>query len=471
VPTTDRRCRVAYAQSLGVLLRSILVEREPIYRQQETVQRFSAAAFGLEPEACEHLHDDTIGRALDRLFFADRSALLTEVVVTAGRRFEISWQEMHNDTTSIRFTGQYSAAQGRRICGRRAPWITYGHSKDHRPDLKQLLCILTTSADGGIPVQFRTADGNTSDSKTHIDTWEALVQITGRTDFLYYADSKLCTDENLSYIAQRHGRFLTVLPRSRREDAEFRAWIQTHEPEWKTVWDRPHPRRRRGPRDIWRVHCAPLRSREGWPVVWVNSSLLALHQEQSRRSRLARAIQDLDRLRLQLAGPRPRLRSRAAVEKRSERILEHLKVQDYVRVRIETQAEPRFVQESRGRPGPDTRFRRQVHERLVLHWELDEARIAYAHRSDGMYPLLTNDPSLSAQEVLEAHKRQPRLEKRFEQLKTEHEIAPVVLKTDRRIEGFFFLYFLALLVQALVSLEPRCAMPRPGMPNPALDPV
>ena len=58
--------------------------------------------------------------------------------------------------------------------GKRAPAITYGYSKDHRPDLKQLLFILTTDADGGVPVQFRTADGNTNDSITHIETWTTL---------------------------------------------------------------------------------------------------------------------------------------------------------------------------------------------------------------------------------------------------------------------------------------------------------
>ncbi len=463
VPTTDRRCRLPYAQSLGVLLRSILVEREPIYRQQEVVQGYAASAFGLEPDDVAHLHDDTLGRALDRLFLADRGTLLTEVVVLAGQRFGIQMRELHNDTTSIRFTGQYPAARGRWRRGRRAPWITYGHSQDHRPDLKQLLWVLTTSADGGVPVQFRSADGNTSDSKTHIETWEALCRITGRCDFLYVADSKLCSGENMDYIARRHGRFVVVLPRTRREDAEFRHWIQDHEPEWETVWDRPHPRRRHGPRDLWRVYRAPLPSREGWPVVWVYSALLALHQEQSRRGRLARASQDLERLRDQLSGARPRLRSSTEVEKRAAHILQHLKVDRYVRVRVETEVEPRFVQESRGRPGPETRYRRQVRQRLRLHWEIDETQIAYDRRSDGMYPLLTNDRDLSSRQVLEAHKRQPTLEKRFEQLKTVFEIAPVCLKSDTRIEAFFFVYFLALLVQAVVERELRVAMRREGV--------
>ena len=50
VPTSDRRVRVPYSKALGVLLRSILVEREPIYRQQETVSTFAAECFGLSNE-------------------------------------------------------------------------------------------------------------------------------------------------------------------------------------------------------------------------------------------------------------------------------------------------------------------------------------------------------------------------------------------------------------------------------------
>lgn len=460
VPTTDSRCRLAHGKSLAVLLRSILVEREPIYRQQETVRSFAPGAFGLAADEIESLHDDTIGRALDRLFDADRGTLLTAVVVRARERFRIRLHELHNDTTSIRLTGQYRAARGRSIRGRRAPWITYGHSKDHRPDLKQLLWVLTTSADGGIPVQFRSADGNVSDAQTHIATWEALCEVTGRRDFLYVADSKLCSGENMDYIDRRRGRFVVVLPRTRREDGDFRAWIQDHEPEWETVWDRPNPRRRSGPRDVWRVFRSPLPSREGWPVVWVWSSLLALQHEQSRQARLARAIQDLERLRGRLSSPRPRLRSRSEVERRVARIVRGLKVEHYLRIAVTTELEHRFVQEHRGRPGPETRYRRQTSEWLRLHWELDEEKLAYDRRSAGMYPLLTNDRKLSPRQVLEAHKRQPALEKRFQQLKSVHEIAPVFLKNEGRIEAFFFLYFLALVVQAVIERELRTAMRR-----------
>jgi hypothetical protein len=159
VPTTDARSALPHARALGVLLRSIIVEREPIYRQAEMVQGFAGWLFGLHAHELEHLSDDRIGRALVRLFDADRAALLTDVVVAVGQRFGVRFEEFHNDSTSIRFCGQYRAASRRNIRGRTAPAITYGYSKDHRPDLKQLLFILTMDADGNVPVHFRCADG------------------------------------------------------------------------------------------------------------------------------------------------------------------------------------------------------------------------------------------------------------------------------------------------------------------------
>jgi len=138
VSTDDRRIRMPYAKALGVLVRSLLLEREPMYRQHETVSRFAPWAFGQDEALAEHLSDDAVGRALDRLFDADRVALLSAVVVPAVDAFGLAPSELHNDSTTVKFCGQYGQARGRRLRGKRAPWITCGYSKDHRPDLKQL---------------------------------------------------------------------------------------------------------------------------------------------------------------------------------------------------------------------------------------------------------------------------------------------------------------------------------------------
>ena len=451
-----------YALRLGVLLRSILVERDPIYRQQETVSTYAPSAFGLEPEMLSSIGDDAIGRALDRLFDADRGSLLTELVVTAGDEFDLSLEELHNDSTSIRFCGQY-ASSGRSIRGKKPPWITYGYSKDHRPDLKQLLFVLTTTRDGGIPAQFRCEDGHASDSRTHEETWDALCRITGRTDFLYVADSKLCSADPMDHIDGNGGRFVTVMPRSRQEDQRFREWIQTHEPTWELAWNRPHPRRKGGPRDRWWTFRDPIPSREAWPIVWIYSNLLKLHQGKRRHERLAKAEQELEELDEQLAGQRPRLRKKEQVQERVERILRRRKVARYLSVEIYAEEQHAYRQVGPGRPTENTQYRRKTTRRWRLRWSLNEEAIEYDRRSDGMYPLLTNDRQLLPVEVLEAHKRQPTIEKRFQQTKTVLEITPVLLKNAGRVEAFFLLFFLALLVQALIERELRQAMQHHGI--------
>ena len=50
VPTTDGRSTVSHAQALGVLLRSIIVEREPVYRQQESTNEFACGLFGVDAQ-------------------------------------------------------------------------------------------------------------------------------------------------------------------------------------------------------------------------------------------------------------------------------------------------------------------------------------------------------------------------------------------------------------------------------------
>jgi transposase len=83
--------------------------------------------------------------------------------------------------------------------------ITWGYNKDHRPDLKQLLYILTVSRDGAIPLYFQVASGNVVDDKTHIATWDLLCRLVGRPNFLYVADCKLASTENKEATPIRHG--------------------------------------------------------------------------------------------------------------------------------------------------------------------------------------------------------------------------------------------------------------------------
>jgi transposase len=404
------------------------------------------------------LNDDRVGRALDALFAADRATLLTQVVVRAVRAFEVDLTRLHNDSTTVTFSGDYPEATGRILQGKRALSICHGHNKDHRPDLKQLLFVLTISADGAVPIHFQTLDGNTADVDTHLPTWEVLRSLVGKPDFLYVADCKLCSRDNLQAIDSSNGRFLTIMPRNRREDAFFRNWLQNHIPTWEKIAERSNPRRPNGPTDLCRAMESPIPSVEGFRIVWVHSSLKLLRDRQTREEKIEKAHRELEAFRDRLRGPRCRYKSRANVEQYVTHILNTMEAKRWVSFSLTERSEPIYRQEKRGRPVSSTRYVRGHRTRFDLAWEANLPNIQYDARCDGIFPFITNCQDLSMAQLLEAYKYQPNLEKRHEQFKSVYEIAPVWLKNEARIEALLFLYFVVLLTQALIEREIRHAM-------------
>ena len=177
------------------MIRNLIVHREPVYALGEWAAPFDPTLLGLGAGDVDALNDDRVGRALLRLFDADRASLLTELVLRAVDRFSIDCSQLHNDSTSVTFSGAYRNATGTTRGGKATPAIAFGHNKDHRADLKQLVWVLTVTADGAVPIAHRVEPGNTSDDTTHIPTWDGLVALVGRSDFLYVADTKLASRE------------------------------------------------------------------------------------------------------------------------------------------------------------------------------------------------------------------------------------------------------------------------------------
>ena len=457
VRDADPRETVPVVRTLAVVVRNLVLDHQALYAQGEWVRRCEPQLLGLSPTAVNSFNDDRVGRALDRLFDADRASLLTKLVLRAVREFDIQMDELHNDSTSITFTGRYRRAVGRLARGRRTFRIVRGFNKDHRPDLKQLVWQLTVSADGAVPVHYRLWDGNTGDVSTHQDTWKALREIVGSSNFLYVADSKLCDGETLQYIDGQGGRFLTILPRSRREDKRFRRGLLDDEPAWQEISRGPNPRDPVGPPSVWRGVEDPLPSAEGYRIIWVWNSLKAIEDAQSRQRCIDQAVTGLERLQKRLSGSRCRLNNRKALDKALTGALGE-RAPRWLRVEVETMEKENFRKEGPGRPGPNSRYVRVVTQRWHLRWVVDVQAVQADARSDGMFPLITNDRSLTIAEVLAKYKYQPYLEKRHEQVKTVQTVAPVYLKHEARIDALLFLHFVALLVNALLERSLRHAM-------------
>jgi transposase len=461
LPPSDERAKLAAEKALEVLLRNIILCRAPLYSVGEWAAQMVPSLLGLRPTQIELLNDDRVGRALDRLFEADRSAMLTELVVGMVRDFEIELEQFHNDSTTLTLHGEYLEADGHTERGNPTLVVIFGHNKDHRPDLKQLLWILTVSEDGAVPVHFKVADGNTQDSTTHIETWEVLRLLVGDPNFLYVADSKLCSRENLSHIHEAGGKFITVLPQSRKEDRLFKEWLSHHTPAWEEIARFPHPRRKDGPPDIVRAVKSPIPDADGYRLIWFHSSHKRERDAGSRQDRIIRACKKLDVLKAKLEGPRCRYSTLKGVELAVREILVNASADTWIRYQIQPWQKENYRQERRGRPGKDTRWRRRVKMCFRLSWEIEEEKVRQDALSDGIFPLLTNCKDLSFLAIYTAYKtKQPLVEKRHDLLKNTLEVTPAYLKSVSRLEAFLFMSYIAITVHALIERELRKAMER-----------
>ena len=199
-------------------------------------------------------------------------------------------------------------------------------------------------------------------------------------------------------------------------------------------------------------------TKEGFRLLWFHSRSKQTSDAATRATRLQRAIRDLTALRERLVSPRTRFRLREKVAEAVEALLDEHSVRELLRVEIGELVEESFRQASRGRPSKKTKYVRAVQTRFRISWEVDGERLAREAAGDGVFPLLTNLAEWTARDVLDAYKRQPIIEKRFSQLKTDFRVAPVYLQNVERIVGLLAVYFFALMVQSLLERELRRAM-------------
>jgi transposase len=164
---------------------------------------------GVRPE---HLNDDRLERILDKFFEADPSKMFVDVALRATQHFGVCTESVHLDATSLHLHGHY--AHHKQEAEPEAIRITYGFSRDHRPELKQFVVDLMCTGDGGIPLFFRVADGNEADQATFA---KLLAEFKMRLNFdaLFVADSALYSAKDLP--ALNHLRWLCRVPQTIKE--------------------------------------------------------------------------------------------------------------------------------------------------------------------------------------------------------------------------------------------------------------
>ena len=382
------------------------------------------------------------------------------------RSLTSAWTNYTTIPPRVTFYGNYPDADDRTTVPTvtLVPAITWGHNKDHRPDLKQLLYILTVSDDGGVPVYFQTASGNVVDDQTHQATWRVLAELVQRPDFVYVADCKLATTENMNEIARQGGRFITVLPATRKEDTQFR---QTP---GRAARNDSLARSASGDamttaRCVTCFASAPMSKSARKAIACCGFTAAARWK---RTARLARGGCNEPSANSPTSAGVCTARGRAFASetkspRRWRRSSTRMPSHDFLHVDIQERQEEKYRQAGRGRPHQGTKYTRSVRPRFDVTWEVDGKQLDRAVAGDGVFPLITNLADWKAEDVLQAYKRQPIIEKRFSQLKTDFCVAPVYLKSVTRIVGLLAIYFFALMVQSLLERELRQAMKDQGV--------
>lgn len=442
--------KVPVVDTLILLLCNITLGRQPLYELKQWVERLDLKYFDLTVDNYSYFNDDRFGRASDKLYYCDRASLLTEIVTNMIKVENLDLSRIHNDSTTIKAYGKYPRTT------KTGFHLANGKSKDHRPDLKQLVFSLSISSDGAVPIHHKVYSGNRTDDTTHIETWEMLNKITGFSDFIYVADCKVCTSKQLTYIVKNGGRIITIMPKTWTESQEFRDSLRIKKKKKKHLWRRKLSDHQ-DEYETFSIFVGDYSTQEGeYRIYWYHSTEKAKTDRLNRQARLQKADRQLLSLSVKLN--RRKLKTRAEIKTQIENILTKYKVKGLIKISVLEKIKEKRVQIGRGRPGPKTEYKIRNNVIYSLLWEEDEKAIKHEKNTDGIFPLLTTDKSLSAKEVLKYYKYQPKLEKRFMQFKSVHDAAPLLFKKVERVESIMFLFFLSLMIQAIIEREIRLTM-------------
>jgi transposase len=448
---TDRRMKLDDGKALALLIHNILTSPNPLYEMEDWLKPLDAEKVGLRPGETKWIQDDRIGRALARLYNSRHKDVFFRLALRAIKVFDLDCGRIHHDTTSITFAGKYGGWSA-------SEQLALGNNKDHRPDLKQLVLGLNVTADGAVPISHRIYDGNQTDDRLHPANHQALQKLLGRADFIYVADCKLATKENLQKLSAWHGRFVTVMPRLWKEDESFRRRVRQGKIQWKHLLSRKNDRHPDSKLDRYYVAQGNYQTSSGYRLHWIRSTQKAEQDAATRTRRMERALEELRNIQTKLNTYK--LKARKQIKERVETVLQEQHCEQVIRYAIHATRQYERVYQQKGRPRKDSPYKISWKQIFSLAFSVDKDAVQEEEKTDGVFPLITNldAEAYSAKKVLEIYKFQPFLEKRHTQLKTYQEIAPVYLKKAERVVAFLHVHVMALMVGSLIERRLRQAM-------------
>jgi transposase len=447
----DNRRKLGDEKALTLLIHNILTTPYALYEMEDWVRPLDAEKVGLPPAAARFVHDDRLGKALVRFYLSRHQDVFFRLALRAIKVFQLDCSRIHHDTTTVTFAGKYPGWSAQEL-------LAHGKNKDHRPDLKQLVLGLSVTGDGAVPIAHQIHHGNQTDDRLHVANHKRLQKLLQRVDFIYVADSKLATEENLRKISAWQGLFVSVMPRTWKADRQFRQKVRRGEIQWQHILSRRNNRRPESKLDRYYVAKGDYHTSHGYRLHWIRSTQKAEQDAETRERRLQRALEQLRALQSRLN--RYRLKTRKQIVQRVNSILKQEQCESLITYEVHATREYKRRYQKKGRPSKDAAKKTTWKYVYSLSFAVDGDAVRHEETNDGIFPLITNLDATThpAKKVLEIYKFQPFLEHRYSQLKTYQEIAPVYLKNAKRVVAFLHIHVMALMVTALIERRLRQTM-------------
>jgi transposase len=330
--------------------------------------------------------------------------------------------------------------------------LDFGHSKDHRPDLRQFKEVLGTLDPVGMPLCSAMVAGHCADDPLYLPVWQRLVKVIGHSDFLVVGDCKMASLATRAQIHAGGGCYLAPLPMTGHTSDALRTWVLA--PPVPAVAIRL-PGRAEPVGAGFEVAVAQTWTAEtGKIVTWqeralvIRSDKVAHRQQQGLAARLARTEAALSQLK---PGPTADLSTLTA---QSHAILKRYDVSDYLQVTWTAHTTETRHYLKRGRHGPHSPYTMVA----TTQWQLTVVRVRDAveefNRLAGWRLYVTNAAvgRLALDGAARCYREQWQPERGFHRLKgTSLAIRPLLLRSDHRIGGLLCLLVIAL--RALTLLE------------------
>jgi transposase len=471
VPAPESR-KISHGEAVAALMVYLLCGERALYRMAQWAET-TAVLSTLFPEyEPNDWTDDRLGDTLDALYSKGLEGIQGSLSARLVDVFEVCLEVIHYDTTSVSFWGTYDAQREQP-----AVLITFGYSKAHRPDLKQVVLGAAVSGDGGVPLLSKTHAGNSNDSTLPVPYWERLRQLCKTSQFCFIGDCKVSSQKTLKAICTHDGLFVSPLAMSTAEQKSLRQKLQegrlcfeplTQEEEerLKPVYEKRTERvgNRRKPEgeqqaDTYEVFEETSELRDDHNRVHtlrrviLRSASLGRKHANTRERHLQQAEAELKELRGKLN--KRTLKTRQAIETAIKKIVSHRRVVGLLDVPVTEEREVVTKQVGPGRPGPNTTY---VDEELVSY-ELSitrtQKKIDEKALLDGMFILVTNHDAQAwpAARVLALYKRQYKVEHVFHVLKGPLAVSPMLLEQPERMCAMMLIMTLTLQLYTLIQRQ------------------